>query len=1300
MATSGKFDISGSPDRPLYIGGQRGSHIAPSLDKSGSFRESVDNPILSSLPNMSRSASVAHENLLDFFRCIRFDAKVVAAEHKSLRQGDFKRHINVAFGVSPDESPSGSTKGKMLPSPSPEEIKRLKSSLRESNVKARDRVKIFNEALSVFNKFFPNVPSKKRSRSEGFPSDRSGAVLSNDRSGLGTSMGKIGIQNHSIPGSFELEQHKSEERTKTALPNKRTRTSFADAKMDGRSNTLLRPSGVVDRDREMLRLANSGAVQGEDRTLSIGVDGWDKSKMKKKRSGIKPDVSPSTVSTKPNDGYRETKQGMQQRPITDARSRLNIESHGFRPGLNSGVVGVGKSDVMSQQTGLGIRSSLPRTDPDNSSLINDKRDRHIGSDKERVNLRAVNKANVRDDLNSASPLSNAKVNATVRAPRSNTGVVPKLSPVVHRATASNDWEISHCTNKPPSGVGANRKRTASTRSSSPPVHWAGQRPQKISRTARRSNFVPIVSTNDETPAMDSPSDVSNDHGLGYAKRMPGSSPQQVKLKCEPLLSAALSESEESGAAEIKSRDKGKKCDDLDEKAAQNIQKVSPLVLSSRKNRPVTGEDLGDGVRRQGRTGRGFASTRSLMPMGVEKIGNVGTAKQLRSARLGIEKTESKPGRPPTRKPSERKTYTRQKNTVNVAADFLVGSDDGQEELLAAANAAVNPGRACSSPFWKQMEPFFGFISDADITYLKQQGNIESTAQTATQAPSSVDACNNVPNGFGLTESESRNDEFLSEQLISGTGDHTEIPLCQRLIAALISEEDYSTGNEDLKVDEYQPELDLDGELGSNSLDHQSLLNFQFAGKAAFNGYRINVQSEHNELETDMADIPHKTMNSNLSHSLNGLLPDQAMIANRPCSEFQYGIMPLNEKLLLEIQSIGIFPESGPGISHISDEEISQEISKFEEKYHEQALKRKDLMDSLLKSASITKDHQEKEFEQCALEKLVTMAYEKYTACWGPNTSGKSSSNKMAKQAALAFVKRTLEQCHKYEETGKSCFSEPLFKDIFLSGSNINYARQADSATEGESSKGYASIRHLEGRVSASMGSHQSPSQFNQNVDNHDISSDVNHLSEQTIGKEDMWSNRVKKRELSLDDLGNTIGTSITPVMGTSLSSSAKGKRSERDRDGKGHNREVLSRNGNAKIGRPLSNAKGERKSKTKPKQKMTQLSVSVNGLLGRTSEQVKSAMPSMSRSNEMTRTNNAKEKNDFGLDVLDEHEPLDLSHLQIPGMDVLGVPDDLDGQGQDLGTWLNIDDDGLQDHDFMGGLEIPMDDLSELNMMV
>ena len=81
------------------------------------------------------------------------------------------------------------------------------------------------------------------------------------------------------------------------------------------------------------------------------------------------------------------------------------------------------------------------------------------------------------------------------------------------------------------------------------------------------------------------------------------------------------------------------------------------------------------------------------------------------------------------------------------------------------------------------------------------------------------------------------------------------------------------------------------------------------------------------------------------------------------------------------------------------------------------------------------------------------------------SSGKSSSNKMAKQAALAFVKRTLNRCHKFEDTGKSFFSEPSFREIYSSWSvNPNSERQSDPV-EGESEKSYASIQSLDARVS-------------------------------------------------------------------------------------------------------------------------------------------------------------------------------------------------------------------------------------------
>ena len=62
-----------------------------------------------------------------------------------------------------------------------------------------------------------------------------------------------------------------------------------------------------------------------------------------------------------------------------------------RPGVSNGTAGVGKSDGISSQTGLGIRASTPRNDQDNNSFISDRRDRSLNSDKDRVNFRAVNK---------------------------------------------------------------------------------------------------------------------------------------------------------------------------------------------------------------------------------------------------------------------------------------------------------------------------------------------------------------------------------------------------------------------------------------------------------------------------------------------------------------------------------------------------------------------------------------------------------------------------------------------------------------------------------------------------------------------------------------------------------------------------------------------------------------------------------------------------------------------------------------------------------------------------------------------
>ncbi|CAH8300294.1 unnamed protein product [Eruca vesicaria subsp. sativa] len=1191
MSAPGKFDYSSAAlDRPPYR-----SNFGSQMERSSSFRESMEHPV-SSHPNMLRGTSpIAQTDVTNFFQCLRFDPKVVAADHKSIRQGDFKRHANIALGIQGDESSSVALKGKSVPSPIPEEIKRLKAGLRENNVKARERVKIFNEASSVFNKFFPSVPTKKRSRPGGFSGERSGERLVS-----GSGLGKMGIQGQTtqtLAGGFELDQQKLDERPNTGVPNKRTRTSV----MDVRSNPIVRQSAVVDRDKETMRLAN------EDRT-SAGGDGWERSKMKKKRSCIKTDSHPNLAATKVVDGYRDLRQSTQHKSMGDSRTRLNGDSNMLRQAACNGTSGYVRSDNLAPQTSFAGHSPRPGIDSDHNSLYTEKRERSIGSDKERVNLRDVNKSNIHNEFNSSSLVSNTKPNASVRGPRSGSGLPPKLSPRLHNTPSPSDWDISGCTNKPPTPL-THRKRMTSNRSSSPPVtQWASQRPQKISRTARRTNLVPIVSNKDEAYS-DSISDGGcSETGFGFHKRSPAASPQ-LRLKGENSFStAALSESEESGPPEIKSKDKGKQSDEVDGKAAQNIPKASILALQSRKgSKPASGEEIGDGVRRQGRTGRGFSSTRSLNPMGVEKLKNVGTAKQLRNARTILDKSESKVGRPPTRKLSGRKTYERQRATATNASplDFQAGSDDGYEELQAAVNSAVNFAQNFPSSFWKQMERYFCFISDDHINFMKHEGELCSVG------PSPV-----------LTSSDFDSRDLYPEELPKSRVDSKASPLYHRLLSALISEDSMSI-DEDLHVDGFGAMHDPDDDS------------------------EFRVLNDNYESEDDGSAILFNGFNKSAYHC-NGKFLDHSPI---DLSDIPYDKLGIDEKIYLEAQSIGISLEPMPSISNVEDEGIVDEIKKLEEAICKEGSKKKEMVDRLKKLAIEMKEIQERELDQLGYDKLIEMAYEKSKASRRHHTVvGKNSANKISKQAASAFVKRTLERCRQYEETGKSCFSEPEIKDVFIA--RLSTAENSLADKEDNPS------------TSTPIGSQPSPSLggIGQSSENYENCSDAqpfeNALLEQTTGREDsVWSDRVKKRELLLDDVG----------IGTKLSSSTKGKRSERDRDGKGH---ASSRSGTNKIGRPsLSNANGE----TKPKQKTNQISSSV-----RSPEQPNAPLP---------------EPNSVHDNLEEDTEPIfDFSQLQIP--DNLGGSE-FDGQPGDISSWFNMDDD--EDLDILE-LGVPMDDLSGLNI--
>ncbi|GJR04868.1 hypothetical protein Tco_0527852 [Tanacetum coccineum] len=800
---------SSSQKKPLHANGngQRGSHVGGSLNRSASFRDKTENPILSSLPSMSRNTSTPkQEDVTKFLQCSRVDPKAMVSEYKFNRHGDFKKLANDA----------------LAPNASPDHLKKLKAGLRESVTKGRERVTILSEGVSAVDKCFPNIPTKQRSRPNGLS----------------------GVSRMGPPNVIDVNQQKAEERVINTTPNKRTRTS----KVDVCPNTPARSSVSVEKDREALRGPTSNGVQGEDRASPIVADGWENAKMKRKRSVIKADAASSTssVSSKSNDGYWEPKQGIYPRNLPDSRPRPT-DTFGSRPGAAS----------------IGAHSSTPKPE------------------QESKNTRAVNKIGVREEYTAGGP-TNAKLHAPARGPRSGSMAVARFSTV--RATASNDRELPNTASKNGGPVGpTNRKRTLPASSSSPPVtQWADRRPQKISRTARRTNIVPVVPSNDDIPSLDS----GTENG-SFTKRVPVNSP-----------SPTSSEIKESGATKYR----------------QNVQKVSNLAPPTKKKKLVNGNDR--------KTGRGVATARFSAPVGIPK--------QLSTAKLSLDKPKSKPARPHTRKPSDRKANSRQE--------------------------PISVGPAVNSPFWRQIEPLFSFPSVTDISYLKQQGSIKSVVPT-------------------------------TKPDVDSSGD---IPLCERLLSALIPEEGDDNENDDTESNGYGSTFEDETDIKSNGF-------MEFSGVGPFYGYgKKSARGFHKE---------------------------------PVCSVSDYQTMSMDNKLLMEIQSIGLCPDLKHNAVQKVDDDIDGLISDLGNKYHEQVSRKTSVLDKLLKTTTEAKALQEKESKQDSVDKHTLLAYQKYMSCYGPNApGGKSAGTKLAKKEALANVKQTLERCREFETTGKSSFTESLFED--------------------------------------------------------------------------------------------------------------------------------------------------------------------------------------------------------------------------------------------------------------------------------
>ncbi|KAF5770550.1 hypothetical protein HanXRQr2_Chr14g0660661 [Helianthus annuus] len=1186
MAANARFEsASASSSEPSFSGpysnGKRGN-AGPNLDRSGSFREGAETRMFGSgfaVTRSGSSASTAAGSLPPLSQCLSLEP-IQMGERKSDRSVELKRVMGIIAGSTSEDSSSGAAVSSHSKPSSPlavaaEDLKRLRSSVVDTCNTARGRASKLDERLHKLDKYCDGVNTKKTQRSEMLTNDQAGSLNS-----------KIGTQTYRNPA--ELVNQRVEDRPKNVLLNKRVRTSVAETRSELRSNGLRKQPVVMAKDRDSVKdnVEESDILEEKVQRLPVGGEGWDK-KMKRKRSV-------GAGCSRPIDNNGDPKRAIQNKADSEPVSQPN-DTHPYRLGASNGTGNAHKPDNKSEGSSLSNGSRV-RLSP-----RNELEGPIGGSNKERILTKGNNKCvlNTRDDNYIPSGNLVTKGKAT-RGNRNGAMVSASSTPSTPRLSGTPEsWENVTVTggSKNPSNAGAvNRKRAMPTGPSSPNMaQWVGQRPQKMSRT-RRSNLVSPVSNQEEKPLSSdscSHSDVSARIASDATNGPVVSKP--LKPKLEPVQSPyRLSESEESVVGQT--------------------QTVGPSLAIGMKAKSVTviNEESGDGVKRQGRSGRGPLIARAS----GDKLDNTPIVKPIRTNKPGSEKNGSKSGRP-LKKLSDRKGFSRLGHLQNGGSDCTGKSDDDREELLAAANYARNASYlACSSAFWKKIEPIFAPVSSKDKTYLSTQlkepdiqenfpqfhGRANNVAMNVTHEISVYDT-----NGSGERNMHVKHQgsESFSGRLDSDKTPKEFIPLFQRVLSALIIDESVNEFEEEENTENIPVQDTFNDSAYDNTFHHDDFgeprkkarreveqdtvfqsvhsvkLSFSSNGCTTANTFRSPIVNDSPCDDVAMVGISNNLVNRPQVIHMEGF--------GIPSFDNHNEQMRLDDKLLLELHSIGLYPELVPKLDDKEDEAIKQEINQLKTRLRQQNYKKKAYLEKICRSfgsSSVGRD-----LEQLAMDRLVELAYRKLLATRGPS---RGAIAKIPKHVALAFGRRTLSRCRKFLKSGVSCFNMAPLRDILFAPPDI----------ELEPPTKYIGFQnpHPDSRIS----------------------------SDEAFAINGPISNRGKKKELLLDDVSTGFG-------------GATGKRAYQ----------------------------GERKMKATGGQIPNQSTRSLHPV-----------QPSLIRESRLERSSVTQESNGGTQDI----DPL------LDPIDELGV-----GGPQDLSSLLNFDDEELQDH-FSAGLEIPMDDLTELNM--
>ncbi|CAM8949070.1 unnamed protein product [Rhodiola kirilowii] len=1249
MSGSLRFESTSASSEELgytsnnYSNGHRGNYLGSSLGRSGSFRESNDNRVSGFGPVPRGPVSTVDEDVPPLSQCLALEP-ITIGDKKFNRSGEVKRVLGFSYSNVTEDSP---------PPVAQEDLKRFKASVADTSLKARGRTKKLDESLHKLNKYYDAIHSQKYQRNE---------LMTNEKSVVPT-LPKNGVQ---------MQRNLSEERSKNGNLNKRVRTAVAELRSEGRNNAPSRQNILLAKDKETS--TGSDIPEEKIRKRPAGGEGWDQ-KMKKKRSM-------GTVFMRSSEDETDLKRPMSQKINSGSNLQLSDAQSGRSASLS------GTNSMRDSPFSVSVNAhGMAKSEPEKVSLL---RDANPGTCTDRAVTKGnYNKVNVREDNRgmSSNPVMKGKGSRTLR---NGPVTVASSSPNLSRLSGGTEgWDQPSSVNKFQSLNGNNNhKRPILSGSSSPPMaQWVGQRPQKIQRN-RRANLISPVSNHEDMQTSSegcSPETggMINSSATNVSPRMKGVSNglKQMKVKHEIVSSPGLfSESEESGAGDSKIEEKGKTDANSDGSLFNGGRHTGSSSPPMKKNKLHLKDDNGDGVRRQGRSGRGSQTVTSSASPVNERLESA--AKPVRIARPGYDKSGSKSGRPPLKKSSDRSKFTRLGQIPNGGSpDYAGDSEDDREELLAVAEFVRDSSSVtCANSFWKQMERVFGSVRSGEegAHYLEQElksseqlhdnllmlkcedntlGNDLHDKISVPPIPVSEDKERNVSNDVTRMSARTADvvDKFQDNISMGKFKDFP--PLYQRVLSALIVEDEFEEINEAYGESEGHPHLSkahfpssIDHREDNMDFEYDAILGLQMRKQSAPNNAACNGNYVY-----DHGEVVHRSLcnskvfqnDAGAKYKANG--DNFEHIPCIPPFDCPYDQMHLEDRLLLELHSIGLYPDTVPDLSD-ADEVISEEIFAMKSDLYELVDKKR----MHLRKACEAVQEEEREgryLEKLAIDRLTEVAYRKLLATRG-SSSSKSGPAKISRQIALPFVKRTLARCHNFEAFGKSCFGDPSIRDILAAHPCVTFPDASHSARIG--------CVHNRGSTETVPG--------------------------QAFGGNGPMLDRGKRKEVLLDDVGAT-SLRAYAALGSQLSGGgAKGKRSDRD-----------AGNNSVKNGRPsLGSSKGERQPKSKPKPKSSQHPTSGfpgtavhntgNGPTEAASNRKKNTGPSYSGSVEPKKNMNGQ---------------MDFSNLPLHDLDLiedLGVGTAL-GEHQDLDAWLNFDDDGLPEHDALdpldlSGLEIPMDDLN------